>query len=70
MKATHKVVVVSGAGSGMGRQVVELLRRGARVAAVDVDGATLEETVTLARGGLDSVFPFVVDVTDEDLLGR
>jgi len=49
MKAADKVIVVTGAGSGMGRQVVlELLRRRARVAAVDMNGKAVQETVTLA----------------------
>lgn len=38
-----KVVVVTGGGNGIGRQVVlELLRPGARVAAVDIRGESLE----------------------------
>ena len=52
MNPSGKVMVVTGAGSGMGRQVaLELLRRGAKVAAVDMNGATLAETVTLAGPG-------------------
>ena len=48
----------------MGRQVVlELLRRGARVAAVDVNEATLRETAEMAGAG-DSLATFVVNVTD------
>ena len=37
MKFENKVVVVTGGGSGIGREVVlQLLRRGAREAAVDL----------------------------------
>ncbi len=65
MKLNGKVVVVTGAGSGMGRQVVlELLRRGARGAAVDINEATLKETATLSRAGSESLSTHVVDVTD------
>ena len=49
MKLDNKVVVVTGAGSGMGREVaLEAVRRGARVAAVDINEATVTETATLA----------------------
>jgi short-subunit dehydrogenase len=65
MNAVGKVVVVTGAGSGMGREVaLELLRRGARVAAVDINEKTLGETVTLAAGGADAIATFVVNITD------
>jgi NAD(P)-dependent dehydrogenase (short-subunit alcohol dehydrogenase family) len=65
MKVAGKVVVVTGAGSGMGRQVaLELLRRGARVAAIDINGTTLEETVSLAAGRGDAIATHVVNITD------
>ena len=65
MKAAGKIIVVTGAGSGMGRQVVlELLRRGARVAAADVNEKTLAETASLAHAGETSLATFAVNVTD------
>ena len=55
-----RVALVSGAASGMGRLAARnLAARGARVAALDVNEAGLEET---ARGH-DGIRPFVVDVT-------
>ncbi|MGA7096479.1 MAG: SDR family oxidoreductase [Acidimicrobiia bacterium] len=61
---SEKVVVVTGGGNGIGRQVVlELLRRGARVAAVDVREESLKGTVELAAAG-DRLATFVVDITD------
>jgi short-subunit dehydrogenase len=49
MKLADKVLVVTGAGSGIARAVtLEAVRRGARVAAVDLNTTTLEETTTLA----------------------
>ena len=52
MKAEGKILVVTGAGSGMGREVtLEALRRGAKVAASDINEATLAETATLAAAG-------------------
>ncbi|HVQ22892.1 MAG TPA: SDR family oxidoreductase, partial [Candidatus Saccharimonadia bacterium] len=63
MKPAQKVVVVTGAGSGMGRELVlELVRRGARVAAVDINAGTLAETVVL---GGEQVAPFVLSVADK-----
>ena len=63
--AAGKVMVVTGAGSGMGREIVlELLRRRARVAAVDMSETRLRETVALAAGGTDALATFVVNVTD------
>lgn len=64
MKVQGKVVVVTGAGSGMGRQLVlELVARGAKVAAVDMREETLEETKLLAKG---EVATFVADITNPD----
>ena len=48
MKLADNVFVVTGGGNGIGREVVgELLRRGARVAAVDVRADALEATADL-----------------------
>jgi NAD(P)-dependent dehydrogenase (short-subunit alcohol dehydrogenase family) len=64
MDVAHKVVVVTGGGNGIGQQVVlELLRRGARVAAVDIREESLSETTKLA-GAADRLATFVVDITD------
>jgi NAD(P)-dependent dehydrogenase (short-subunit alcohol dehydrogenase family) len=65
MNPSGKVMVATGAGSGMGRQVaLELLRRGAKVAAVDLNEATLAETVTLAGPGA-TISTHVVNITDQ-----
>jgi NAD(P)-dependent dehydrogenase (short-subunit alcohol dehydrogenase family) len=65
MNPAGKVVVVTGAGSGMGREIaLELLRRGARVAAVDINETTLGETVALAPGGAEAIATFVLNITD------
>lgn len=64
MKIAGKVLVVTGGGDGIGRQVVlEALRRGARVAAVDLRADALAETARLA-GSDEGLATFVVDVTD------
>jgi NAD(P)-dependent dehydrogenase (short-subunit alcohol dehydrogenase family) len=50
MQIADKVLVVTGGGNGIGREVVlELVRRGARVAAVDLRPEGLAETVRLAN---------------------
>lgn len=69
MKVRDKVIVVTGAGSGMGREVaLELLRRGARVAAVDVRPEGLEGTAALVDVG-DGLSTHVLDITDRVAIG-
>ena len=66
MKVQGKVVVVTGAGSGMGRQLtLELVKRGASVAAVDMRAETLEETKSLAVAQGGRVETFLLDVSDD-----
>lgn len=65
MKVNGKVVVVTGAGSGMGRELtLELVRRGAKVAALDMRAETLKETKTLATALGGTVETFLIDITD------
>ena len=67
MKVTGKTIVVTGAGSGMGRELTyELVRRGAKVAAVDFREATLLETVAEATKLGGAVAAFTLDVSDMD----
>ena len=49
MNPLNKTIIVTGGGSGMGRElVIQLLKKGARVAAIDVNNNTLIETKTLS----------------------
>lgn len=66
MLIPDRVFVVTGAGSGIGRAVaLELLRRGARVAAVDRHAETLGETSRLAAAG-ERLSLHVLDITDQE----
>lgn len=63
MQIAGKVFVVTGGGNGIGREVViDLVRRGARVAAVDRRLDALEETARLT--GRDRVVTYSIDITD------
>jgi NAD(P)-dependent dehydrogenase (short-subunit alcohol dehydrogenase family) len=65
MKVKDKVLVVTGGGNGIGRQIVlNLLSRGARVAAVDINKAALEETVRLSADHKNELTIHQVDITD------
>ncbi len=66
MRAQGKVIVVTGAGSGMGRQLtLQLLSKGAKVAAVDLNEGSLRETVSLAADGAE-LATFALSVTDKE----
>ncbi|MGV0778227.1 SDR family NAD(P)-dependent oxidoreductase [Mycolicibacterium elephantis] len=67
MQIADRVFVVTGAGNGMGRQVaLGLSRRGARVAAVDLDAVGLAGTAELAGRTGSPVSTHVLDVTDDE----
>ena len=66
MKVSKKVVVVTGAGSGIGRALVaELLARGAAIAAVDLSEEGLEETAKL-HGNPPELSLHVANIADRE----
>lgn len=65
MKVQNKTILVTGGGSGMGREMVLfLLRKGARVAAIDLNEQTLKETASLAGENASRLSTHVVNITD------
>jgi butyryl-CoA dehydrogenase len=67
---TDRVVVITGAGSGMGRAyAMEFEKEGAKLALCDIDPVGLQETVEALRSrGRERVFHAVVDVADEEAM--
>ncbi|WNG29931.1 SDR family oxidoreductase [Cystobacter fuscus] len=69
MKVQNKIIVVTGGGNGMGRELVlALLSRGASVAAVDINASALEETVALAGVNRANLATYTVNITDRALV--
>lgn len=67
MKVQGKTIVVTGGGSGMGREMVLLLlQRGARVAAVDINPASLEETAVMAGGNRARLSLHTLNIADRE----
>lgn len=67
MKAQGKVIVVTGGGNGMGRELtLKLLQKGAHVAAVDINESALEETSRLAGEQKDRLSLHIVNITNQE----
>ncbi|GAB4036313.1 SDR family NAD(P)-dependent oxidoreductase [Spirosoma gilvum] len=65
MQITGKTFVLTGAGSGIGRELaLQLLRRGANVAGIDIHASALQETQSIAGVGDDRFKGFTLDITD------
>jgi short-subunit dehydrogenase len=67
MKVKNKVIIVTGGGSGMGRELaLNLLSKGAKVVAIDINESSLQETASLAQSSKQSLITFVVDITNKE----
>ena len=61
-----KVAVITGAGSGMGREACLVFAgEGARIVAIDLDPAALATTASMVDDGGDAITVFEADVSDE-----
>ncbi len=66
MKIINKVIVVTGGGNGIGRELVlQLLNKGAKVAALDINEDGLNETASLAGDKKENLSLHVVNITDQ-----
>ena len=64
MKIHGKVFIVTGAGSGMGRQLsLQLIAKGAKVAGIDLHEGPLKETLDLTGGNTNLFFTIVHDIS-------
>lgn len=69
MQVAGKVFAITGAGNGIAREVsLQLLGRGARVAALDVNAAGLDELRGLAGDTADRLTTHVANIVDRDLV--
>lgn len=65
MRAAGKTIAVTGGGNGIGRELVlNLLSRGSRVAAIDINEAGLAETTTLAGDKAVNLSTHAVNISD------
>ena len=65
MQLEGKVAIVTGAGSGVGREVVlNLLKKGVLVAGVDINQKGLDESANLAEVHADRFVGIRTDISD------
>jgi short-subunit dehydrogenase len=71
MNVNGKIIAVTGGGNGIGRELVlQLLSRGAQVAAVDIKKEALDETAKLAGDRNAQLSTHVVDITGRDAVQK
>jgi NAD(P)-dependent dehydrogenase (short-subunit alcohol dehydrogenase family) len=67
VRVQNKVIAVTGGGNGIGRELVlNLVGRGAKVAAIDIQQDALSKTMQLAGDKRENVSTYVVDITERD----
>lgn len=71
MKITEKTFLVTGGGSGIGKELVlALLAKGAKVAAVDVRDKSLAELKKETGKDADRLSTHVLNITDKEAVGK
>ena len=69
MEVKDKVILVTGGGNGLGRELVlHLLEKGSRVVALDIDKEALEETARLAGKHNGLLMTIDADITNESVM--
>jgi short-subunit dehydrogenase len=67
MNLERKIAAVTGAGSGIGRQVaIQLARKNVTIAAMDINPDTLQETISLIAEFSGQCSSYVVNIADQD----
>lgn len=67
MQVKNKTIIVTGAGSGMGRELAfQLLKKQATVIGIDINPNSLAETQKLAGVGDDQFKGFTVDISNKE----
>jgi len=71
MKVDGKIIAVTGAGSGIGRELtLLLLSMGAKIAGIDLNAGALAETAKLAAKNPADFEPIVANIADRDAVER
>lgn len=71
MKVQEKMIVVTGAGGGIGGQLVlTLLQRGAKVAAVDLKQESLQQLVEKAGDKASNLSTYALNIADRDAVAE
>ena len=66
MKLQNKTILVTGGGSGMGRELsLQLVSKGAKVIIADINEAGMKETVELAGMNKNNIFLYTVNIADK-----
>lgn len=66
MNLANKTIVVTGAGSGMGRELaLQLLKKGSKVIGVDINPSSLDQTKQIAQANDQQFKGFVLDISDK-----